>query len=100
VKAVVLKSGGPDPGAVATATEPFDRVAKVLDGQLKGKRFVTGDVLTVADFSLGAALNLADMAHIPVEPYGEIKRWYAILRALPAWQKTLAQCAIPVAAAA
>jgi hypothetical protein len=26
--------------------------------------------------------------------YGEIKRWHARLRALPAWQKTLAQCAI------
>jgi hypothetical protein len=27
-----------------------------------------------------------------VEPYGEIKRWYATLGALPSWQKTLAQC--------
>jgi hypothetical protein len=45
-------------------------------------------------------MNLADMARFPLEPYGEIKRWYASLRALPAWQKTLAQCAMPAAAAA
>jgi hypothetical protein len=32
--------------------------------------------------------------------YGEIKRWHARLRALPAWQKTLAQCAILAAVAA
>ena len=70
------------------------------DGQLKGKTFVTGDTLTVADFSLGAAMNLAEMAHYPVAPYGEIKRWHASLSALPAWQKTLAQAAMPTATAA
>jgi len=100
VKSVVLKSGEPDPAAIAKVTESFDRIAKVLDGQLKGKKFVTGDTLTVADFSLGAPMNLAEMAHFPVEPYREIERWYATLSALPAWQKTLAQCAVPAAAAA
>src|SRR5262249_2256800 len=100
VKAVVLKSSEPDAAAIAKGTESFHRVAQVLDGQLTGKKFVTGDTLTVADFSLGAPMNLAEMARIPVEPYREIKRWYATMRALPAWQKTLAQCALPAAAAA
>jgi glutathione S-transferase len=100
VKSVLLKSGEPDPAALAKGAESFHRAAQVLDGQLKGKKFVTGDTLTVADFSLGAPLNLADMARFPLEPYGEIKRWYGSLRALPAWQKTLAQCAMPTAAAA
>ena len=72
----------------------------MLDGQLAGKKFITGDTLTLADFSLGAALNLAEIAHFPIEPYAEIRRWHAGLRALPAWQKTLAQCALPAAAAA
>jgi hypothetical protein len=45
-------------------------------------------------------MNLTDMARFPVEPYGEIKRWYGALRALPAWQKTLAQCTMPTTAAA
>jgi hypothetical protein len=35
-----------------------------------------------------------------VAPYGEIKRWYGAVNALPAWQKTVAQCALPAAAAA
>ena len=72
----------------------------MLDGELKGKKFIIGEELTVADFCLGAPLNYAEMARLPIEPYREIKRWYGSLRALPAWQKTLAQCALPAAAAA
>jgi glutathione S-transferase len=90
----------PDMAAIEKGTEMFHRAAEVLNGQLKGKRFVTGDALTLADFSLGPPMNFAEMAHYPIEPYGEIKRWYATLRALPAWQKTLAQSALPAATAA
>ncbi|HEY7296525.1 MAG TPA: glutathione S-transferase family protein [Xanthobacteraceae bacterium] len=100
IKAVVLKSGEPDPAALAKGEELFRRSAKVLDAQLKGKKFVTGEALTIADFGLGAPLNYAEMARLPLDPYAEIKRWYAGLRALPTWQKTLSQSAIPAAAAA
>jgi glutathione S-transferase len=99
-KALMFGNSEPDQAALAKGTEAFHRVAKVLDGHLKGRKFVTGDTLTLADFGIGSALNLAEMAHYPVEPYGEIKRWYRDLSALPAWQKTLAQCAMPAAAAA
>jgi glutathione S-transferase len=100
VKSVMLANGEPDRAALAKATDEFHPLAKVLDGQLKGKRYVTGDTLTVADFSLGAAMNIADMAQYPVKSYGEIKRWHASLLELPAWRKTLAQCTLPKAAAA
>src|SRR5262245_29011357 len=100
VKPVVLKSGEPDQAALAKGAELFHRAAGVLDAQLKDKRFVIGDKLTVADFSLGAPLHYADMARLPLASYPEIKRWHASLCALPAWQKTLAQSALPAAAAA
>jgi hypothetical protein len=45
----------------AKGTEAFHRVA-MLDGQLQRRKFVTGETLTVADFWLGSALNLADIA--------------------------------------
>ena len=99
VKPVVLKMGEPDMAALAKGAEAFHRAARVLDGQLKGRRYVTGEALTVADFSLGAGMNLAEMANYPLEPYGEIRRWFTGLSALPAWQKTLAQTALPVASA-
>ncbi len=100
VKPFVRKAGEPDPTAIAKGTEFFHRAAKVLDDQLKNKKFVTGDKLTVADFALGAPLHYAELAHMPVEPYSEIKRWYGALNALPGWQKTLAQTALPAAAPA
>jgi glutathione S-transferase len=95
VKPNVLGIAEPDPAALAKGSESFHRAAKVLDGQLQGRPFVTGDRLTLADFCLGAALNLAEMARYPIEPYDEIRRWYADLRTLPAWQQTLAQSAPP-----
>jgi glutathione S-transferase len=99
-KPVVLGIGEPDMTAIEKGTEAFHRVAQVLDGQLKGKTYVTGDTLTLADFSIGSAMNFAEMAHYPVQSYGEIKRWYATLRDLPAWQKTLAISTVPKASAA
>ncbi|MGH9675758.1 MAG: glutathione S-transferase family protein, partial [Candidatus Acidiferrum sp.] len=99
-KPFILKAGEPDLAAVAKGAELFHRAAKVLDGQLRNRKFVTGDTLTLADFSLGAPLKYAGMAHLPLEPYSEIRRWHAALSALPAWQKTLAQSALPAAAAA
>ncbi len=40
VKPVVLKSGEPDPAALAKGGENFERAAKVLDAQLTGKKFI------------------------------------------------------------
>lgn len=100
VKPYVIKAGEPDPAAVAKGTEMFHRVAPILDGQLRSKKFATGDTLTLADFSLGAALNYAEMAHLPLAPYSEIRRWHDTLRALPAWHKTVAQSELPATAAA
>ena len=99
-KPVVLGINEPDTTAIAKGTDVFHRIAKVLDGQLQGRPFVTGEKLTIADLSLAAPLNYAEAAHYPIEPYGEIKRWFATLSALPAWQKTLAQSALPDANAA
>jgi len=100
VKPRLIGINEPDMAAVEKGTETFHRAAKVLDGHLKGRKFVAGDTLTLADFSLAAGMIYSDAAHLPVAPYGEIKRWYGAVSRLPAWQKTVAQCALPAAAAA
>lgn len=85
----LLALGEPDPGELAKGEERFHRSAAVLDGQLKGRKYITGDTLTVADFCLGASLNLTQPAELPVGQYKEIQRWHAGLCELPAWRKTL-----------
>jgi glutathione S-transferase len=92
--------GEPDQEALARAEEPFHRALRVLDAQLSAHRFVTGDCLTLADFSLGSAFIHAERAGMPVGPYGSVNRWYADLAAMPSWQKTLAAGGLPLAAAA
>jgi glutathione S-transferase len=81
--------GEPDPLEVAKGIERFHRAAAVLDAQLRGHKYVTGDRLTLADFALGASLNMAQIAEFPLQPYSEIRRWHAELSELPAWKKSL-----------
>ena len=100
VKPVLLGGGEPDAAEVAKGTERFHRAAGVLDGQLKGRKYVTGDALTLADFALGAPLNYAAEGRFPLENYPEIRRWHTSLMTLPAWQKTIAQSPLPQRAAA
>jgi glutathione S-transferase len=86
----LLNIGEPDPAELAKGEERFHRVAAVLDAHLKGRKYIAGDQLTVADFSLGAPLNLAAPAQFPVSKYTEIKRWHQSLFELPAWRESLA----------
>ena len=88
-KPLVLGINEPDMATLEKSTEQFHRIAKVLEGRLRGRSFVTGDRLTLADFSIAAPLVYAERAHLPLGEYGEIRRWFAAVSALPAWQKTL-----------
>jgi len=90
--------GAPDSAEIEKGLAQFHRCAGVLNEHLKGREFLCGDGLSVADFSVGAALIMADKAAFPLEAYPEIRRWYAALTALPAWQKTLAMSQLPKAA--
>jgi glutathione S-transferase len=82
--------GAEDPAKVEEGMEKFRRAAPVLDGQLAKTRFVVGDRLTVADFSLGAVLNTQPVSRLPLDDYANIRRWYQSLTGLPAWQKSMA----------
>ena len=86
----MLGMGEPDPAKVQEGEQNFHRYAQILNDDLKGRKFVTGNSLTLADFSLGAWLNLAQPAQFPLGLFEEVKRWHASLTELPAWQKALA----------
>jgi glutathione S-transferase len=83
--------GETDLQEVAKGEERFHRFAKVLDDHLKGRAWLVGNSVTLADFSVGSYLDLADRAQFPMAPYLEIKRWYAAIEQLPAWQSSAPQ---------
>ncbi len=90
--------GAADPVEVEKGLTQFNRVAAALNAHLKGRQYLCGDKLSVADFAVGAPLIMAQPASLPLESYGEISRWYANLSALPAWQQTLKMATLPQAA--
>ena len=81
--------GPPDAAKIQEGEQNFHRYAQILDDNLRGRKFVIGDTVTLADFSLGAWLNMAQPAQFPLGPYEEIKWWHASLTELPAWRKAL-----------
>jgi glutathione S-transferase len=79
--------GGPDTKAVEEATGFFKQFAQVLNDHLRGRKYLLGDALTVADFAVGITLPYADKAKIPVAEFKEIERWHARLNELPGWRE-------------
>jgi len=89
--------GAPDPAREADGEAKFHIAAAILDAQLQGRDFVCGK-LSLADFSLAARLTLAEEARVPLEQYGDLRRWYARISELPAWSAVRAMQRPPVAA--
>lgn len=95
----LLGLGAPDPVEIEKGMQRVNGAFAILDAHLGGHEFVCGDRLTLADFALGSALVIEQMAQLPLAPYAEIKRWGAQLSALPAWQATQKLRTPPAAAA-
>ncbi|HYD73563.1 MAG TPA: glutathione S-transferase family protein, partial [Candidatus Binatia bacterium] len=95
----LLGLGAPDPVEIEKGTQKANAAFAILDAHLKGREFVASDRLTLADFALGSALILEQMAQLPLAPYSEIKRWGAQLSALPGWQDAQKLRSPPAAAA-
>ena len=85
--------GEPDAAAVEEATRYFRRFAAVLNGHLRGRTYLVGDRLSVADFAVAITLPYAQKAHIPIEEFPEIVRWHDRLNTLPAWREPFPQLA-------
>ena len=86
----VLGLGPSDPAFITRGEQNFARFAAVLDVSLRGKTWLTGERLTIADFSVGALVPAAERMTLPVKDYPEIVRWYKGLAELPGWREALA----------
>ncbi|WP_394840875.1 glutathione S-transferase family protein [Pendulispora brunnea] len=82
----ILNIGPADEARCAEDEANFKRFGAVLDNALKGKRFVCGDQLTLADFCLASTLTFAEHAKFPVADFANIRRWVASLDEQPGWR--------------
>lgn len=90
--------GVPDAAAVEQATAAFRQVARVLDDHLRGRAYLVGESLTVADFAVAVTLPYADEARLPLGEFPEVGRWHARLLELPAWREPFPRDAARAAA--
>jgi glutathione S-transferase len=77
--------GPPDAQEVAGALKHFRKYARVLDDHLAGRRWLMGDRLSLADFSVGVCLPYAEAAHLPIGDYPNMRRWHERLGELDGW---------------
>jgi glutathione S-transferase len=76
-----------DPAEIARVTPDFERYAGVLEAHLKGREYLVGDALTVADFAVAITLPYAEKTRLPLDGFPEIRRWHERLNQLPAWRE-------------
>jgi glutathione S-transferase len=79
--------GEPDAAALEGQKAGFLKFGAVLNDHLRGRKFLAGDTLTIADFAVGITLPYAKIAHIPIAGFPEIERWHDRLNELPAWRE-------------
>lgn len=77
-----------DPVALKAGEKEFHTFAPVLNAQLESNKFVAGDKLTLADFSVGACFSYAEPSRLPWGDYKHIQAWWARLGEVPAWKNT------------
>jgi glutathione S-transferase len=78
--------GEPNPAALAEPNKFFRASAAVLNDHLANRKFLLGDRLTIADFSVAITLPYAKKAQIPLGEFPNVARWHDRLNELPAWR--------------
>ena len=90
IKPAFLK-GETDEMVVAQALPVFHAEAKILDQALANRRWLVGQEITLADFSVATGLGYAAQAQLPLDSYPNIRYWYGRVEALPAWKNSAPQ---------
>ncbi|MCK5498614.1 MAG: glutathione S-transferase family protein, partial [Gammaproteobacteria bacterium] len=83
-----LNLGDPDPVELKKGDELFFRFAEVLDDHLKDRKWLVGNDVTLADYAVGSFLDHVEVAHMPIDNFKHIQRWYTDIEALESWKKS------------
>jgi glutathione S-transferase len=76
----------PDRAALELAKPLLLGSARILDAHLARHAYLTGEQLTIADFSLGVLLPHSREIELPLADFANIQRWHGELMKLEAWR--------------
>jgi glutathione S-transferase len=76
-----------DAKAAKAAEEALQVPLAVLDGQLKGRKYVLGDTCTVADINVASVLSLISFIGLKADRHANVARWFGELMSRPAARK-------------
>lgn len=89
---VMSGQGQPDMAIVEKGQAEVKQFATVLNGVLAESKFVAGELLSIADFSLGTATDLHQIIRIDLKnDYPHIAAWLGRLHEIRGWKETLPQ---------
>lgn len=81
--------GAPNPEKEKEGEDLVKFFGAVLNNHLEGRKYLVGDKLSIADFSVAAPLPLAQAARLPLEGFPNLDRWYQQIAKLESWQNNL-----------
>lgn len=82
----IFTGGETNADEVEEAAGFFKQFAGVLEDHLKGRDYIVGDALTIADFGVAAFIPMADEAKLPLDGFSEIARWHGRMNEIEAWR--------------
>lgn len=80
--------GEPNEAKITEALATFRRFGAVLDARLKGKQYLVGNALTLADLTVASSLMYAKQADVPVAEFPNVEAWLGRITALDGWKQT------------
>jgi len=79
--------GAPQQAALDQAAGAWTAALAVLDSHLRGRPFVTGEQLTIADFTLAGSYASGKGCGAPVGTFADVERWFSNIEQRPSWQR-------------
>ncbi len=79
-----------DQAKVEEGLDRFRTAAAILEAELAGRPWLTGDRVSYADFRMATFLPFNDVAGLPLGDFPAVARWYRRLEAIEAWRDPFA----------
>ena len=76
-----------DPSVAERDTLLLQRPLGILDGALKGREFLAGETISVADLNVASLLSWGKLAELDFAPYPNVTRWLETSLSRPAHQR-------------